>query len=117
MIPGAAEIQDPYVAPDESYLVYLDGNDICISFRRDQAWSPEEKFGPEVNNGNSLSSPHVSSDGKTLYYTSDRIQGFYKRDLTKPALNYAELVRENSGLFNSKGNILMIPVHLPNPSN
>jgi Tol biopolymer transport system component len=116
VIKGANEIQDPFIAPDESYLVYLDGNDICISFREKDGWSAAQKLGPEVNNGNGNSSPHVSADGKTLYYTSERIQGFYKRDLTKPALNYDELVKENNSLFNNKGNILMIPIHLP-PNN
>lgn len=113
LIPGAKEVQDPFIAPDESYVVYMDGNDVCISFNRDGTWTPEEKFGPEVNNGSSNSSPHVSADNKTLYYTSDSIKDFYQRDLTKPALNYDELVKESSGLYNSRGNILMIPIHLP----
>ncbi|WPU92849.1 hypothetical protein SNE25_26345 [Mucilaginibacter sabulilitoris] len=113
MVPGAKEVQDPFIAPDESYLVYLDGNDICISFNRNGQWTPEEKFGPEVNNGNNNSSPHVSADNKTLYYTSDRVKGFYKRDLTKPALNYDQLVQENNSIYNNRGNILMIAIHLP----
>lgn len=112
-IQGANEIQDPFIAPDESYLVYLDGSNICISFREKDGWSAEQQLGPEVNNGNNNSSPHVSADGKTLYYTSDRIQGFYKRDLTKAPVNYEGLVKENGGIFNNKGNILMIPIHLP----
>ncbi|MEO6869763.1 MAG: hypothetical protein ABI168_08970 [Ginsengibacter sp.] len=115
LITGATEIQDPFIAPDESYLIYLDGTDLCISFRQKDGWSSEEKLRPEINNGNNISSTYVASDGKTLYYTSDRIQGFYKRDLTKPALRYDELVKENSGIFNNKGNILMMPVHLPIP--
>ncbi len=99
IIDGAKEIQDPFIAPDESYLIFLDGNDICVSFRQKDGWSAEEKLGPAVNNGNNNSSPYVSADGKTLYYTSDRIQGFYKRDLSKPALEYDALVKENSGIF------------------
>jgi len=61
-------------------------------------------------------SPYVAADGKTLYYTSDRIQGFYKRDLSQPALGYEQLVKENNSLFNNKGSILTIPIHLPTPS-
>ncbi|TSJ44467.1 hypothetical protein FO440_09895 [Mucilaginibacter corticis] len=112
LIPGATEIQDPFIAPDESYLVYLDGNDLCVSFKQNGAWTKEEKLGPEVNNGNNLSSPHVSADGKILYYTSDRIAGFYKRDLNGPALTYDQLLNENNSLYNNRGNILMIPIHL-----
>lgn len=113
IIKGAKEIQDPFIAPDESCLVYLDGNDICISFREGEGWSAEEKLGPEVNNGSNNSSPYISADGKILYYTSDRIDGFHKRDLNKPAIKYDDLVKENSDIFNRKGNIWMIPIHLP----
>ncbi|WP_419699561.1 hypothetical protein [Mucilaginibacter sp. NFX135] len=113
IIPGVSEIQDPFIAPDESYLVFLSGNDIYISFKQNNNWGQAQKLGPAVNNGDGNSSPYVSADGKTLYYSSNRMQGFYKRDLKKPALNYDELIKENNSLFNSQGNILMIPIHLP----
>jgi Tol biopolymer transport system component len=113
IIKGAAEIQDPFIAPDESYIIFLNGNDICISFKKGGEWTEAQPLGPQVNNGDGNSSPCVSPDGKMLYYSSNRIQGFYKRDLKKPALNYDQLVQENNGLFNSNGNILMIPIHLP----
>ena len=113
IVPGASEIQDPFIAPDESYLVFLNGNDIYISFKQNNNWGQAQKLGPAVNNGDGNSSPYVSADGKTLYYSSNRIQGFYKRDPKKPALNYDDLIKENNSLFNSQGNILMIPIHLP----
>lgn len=112
-IPGASEIQDPFIAPDESYIVFLNGNDIYISFKQGNGWAEAQKLDPEVNNGDGNSSPCVSADGKMLYYTSNRIKGFYKRDVKKPALTYDELIKENNSLFNSQGNILMIPIHLP----
>lgn len=112
IIKGAAEIQDPFIAPDESYLVFLNGKDLFISFKNNGEWSEAQNLGPAVNNGDNNSSPHVSGDGKTLYYSSGRVKGLYKRDLSKPALNYDQLVRENSGPFNSDSNILMIPIHL-----
>ncbi|SDT45458.1 WD40-like Beta Propeller Repeat [Mucilaginibacter mallensis] len=113
IIKGAAEIQDPFIAPDESYIIFLNGNDIYISFKKDGEWAEAQSLGPQVNNGDGNSSPCVSPDGRMLYYSSNRVQGFYKRDLSKPALNYDQLVQENNGLFNSNGNILMIPIHLP----
>lgn len=112
-IKGAVEIQDPFIAPDESYIIFLNGNDIFISLKRGGQWTEAQNIGKQVNNGDSNSSPSVSPDGKMLYYSSSRIQGFYKRDMAKPALTYDQLLLENNSLFNSNGNILMIPIHLP----
>ena len=110
---GLTESQDPFIAPDESYVVFLSGNDLYIAYRVAGGWSSPEKLSAAVNNGDGNSSPYVSPDGKTLYYSSNRIQGFYKRDPQHHAVNYDELVKENESLFNSQGNILMIPVHIP----
>lgn len=112
IIKGAAQIQDPFIAPDENYIIFLNGNDLFISFKEDQEWGEAQNLGPIINNGDNNSSPYVSRDGKTLYYSSGRTKGFYERDLNKPALNYDQLVKENSGLFNTDGNILMVPIHL-----
>jgi Tol biopolymer transport system component len=109
---GLAESQDPFIAPDESYIVFLSGNDLYMAGRKDNGWASPEKLCAAVNNGDGNSSPYVSPDGKTLYYSSNRIQGFYKRDPQHHALNYEELVKENESIFNSQGNILMIPIHL-----
>jgi hypothetical protein len=113
LIKGAAEIQDPFIAPDESYVVFLNGATIMISFKKDGQWTEAENIGAQVNDGSGNSSPSVSPDGKWLFYSSDRVQGFYKRDYSKPALNYDQLVQENNSPFNANGNILMIPIHLP----
>jgi hypothetical protein len=48
-----------------------------------------------------------------LYYSSSRIQGFYKRDPKAKPLDYDGLVNEMQSIFNSQPNILMIPVNLP----
>ena len=112
-ISGAESVQDPFVAPDESYLVFLNGMDIYISMRQGDGWAPAQKLCPQVNNGDYNSSPYVSRDGKTLYYSSGRVKGFYQRNYTGAALNYDELEKELNGCFNGSGNILMIPIHLP----
>ncbi|WP_183564859.1 PD40 domain-containing protein [Mucilaginibacter sp. SP1R1] len=112
-IKGVDEIQDPFIAPDERYLVFLSGNDIYISLRQENGWAMAQKLSAQVNNGDSNSSPCISPDGKTLYYSSSRIVGFYKRDRKNHTLNFSELQRENGSLFNGQPNILMIPIHLP----
>jgi len=115
-IDSLAETQDPFIAADERYLVFLSGNDIYIAWRRGNGWSAAEKLGANVNNGDGNSSPYVARDGKTLYYSSNRIKGFYKRDPQHHALNADELIKENESPFNGRGNILMIPIHIPKAS-
>jgi len=111
-VPGVEEVQDPFIATDERYLVFLSGNDLYISFRQGDGWSPAENLGSRVNTGSGNSSPYVSHDGKMLYYTSNRTEGFYKRDKNH-AMSYEELEKEYENMFNGRGNILMIPIHLP----
>ena len=112
-VPGVTEIQDPFIAPDESYLIFLSGTDLYISYFRQSAWSTAERLSAVVNNGDYNSSPAVSPDGKMLYYSSGRIKGFYKRDPQSRALNFDELTKENESIFNSQMNILRVPIHLP----
>jgi hypothetical protein len=113
---GKEDIQDPFTAPDESYVVFLSGNDIYYCPKAGSEWGTAQKLGPEVNNGDSNSSPYVSRDGKMLYYSSGRVKGFYKRDFKGKPLNYDQLEAETQSIFNSDGNILMIPVNIPGNS-
>ena len=66
LINGADEIQDPFIDPRERYVIFLNGNDLFISYRKGGEWTPAQNLGPVVNNGSSLSSPCVSKDGKML---------------------------------------------------
>jgi Tol biopolymer transport system component len=72
---------DPCVAPDDSYLVFCvrdrdDGfgnNDLYVSFRNpDGNWSQSINLGPEVNTSFEELTPHVTPDGKYLFFSSDR---------------------------------------------
>ncbi len=69
----------PFIAPDESYLIW-DGQrdsptrnaDLFISFRQeDGTWGPAIKFGDEINTGASEFAAHVSPDGKYLFFNRD----------------------------------------------
>jgi len=115
MLNGKEEISDPYIAPDESYIIFVSGNDLYISYRHGDSWGAGEKLGPQVNDGSSNYDPIVSPDGKMLYFTSTRIRGFYKRDPTTLPLDYDGLLKEMNGIFNGKGNIFMIAIH-PHPA-
>lgn len=114
-VDSAAYIQDPFVASNGSYLVFACDNELYVSFRRGAGWSPAQKLGPEVNDGDGISSPYVSRDGNRLYYSSNRVRGLYKRD-REHALDYKGLLRELQSPLNGTGNILMIRVHLPSAS-
>jgi Tol biopolymer transport system component len=107
------EVSDPLIAPDERYIIFVSGNDLYISYRQGAAWGPGQKLGPAVNTGESNYDPTVSPDGQTLYFTSSRIRGFYKRDPKNLPLDYDGLLQEMNGIFNGRGNILMVPIHLP----
>ncbi|MDO6435703.1 hypothetical protein Q4E93_34130 [Flavitalea sp. BT771] len=113
MLNGNEEVSDPYLAPDESYIIFVSGNDLYISYRHGDTWGAGEKFGSQINDGSSNYDPTVSPDGKMLYFTSTRIKGYYKRDPKSLPLDYDALSKEMNGIFNGKGNIFMIPIHLP----
>jgi hypothetical protein len=71
---------DPFVAPDESYLIFCSTkpggsgrDDIYISFRgEDGRWGPPVNLGPEINSAGSENRPWVSRDGKYFFFTSTR---------------------------------------------
>ncbi|WP_459209220.1 TolB family protein [Aquimarina rhabdastrellae] len=70
-------IAHPYIAPDESYLMWdverEDGHgqsDIYISFKhKDGSWSTPINMGSLINTELQESSPHVTHDGKYLFFT------------------------------------------------
>ena len=69
-------IAHPYIAPDESYLMWSvereDGHgdsDIYISFRReDDTWLPAINMGSQINTAQNEGSPQVTHDGKYLFF-------------------------------------------------
>jgi glyoxylase-like metal-dependent hydrolase (beta-lactamase superfamily II)/Tol biopolymer transport system component len=71
---------DPFVAPDESCLVFcsmkpggLGEDDLYVSFRRaDGAWGDPVHLGGAINSEKSENRPYISPDGKYLFYTSTR---------------------------------------------
>lgn len=47
-------------------------SDLYISFRQGNQWSRPKNLGPGVNSPWREGTPHLSDDGKTLYFSSDR---------------------------------------------
>ncbi|MEQ9097521.1 MAG: hypothetical protein RIF36_00710 [Imperialibacter sp.] len=71
------DIAHPYIAPDESYLMWdveredgYGGSDIYISFRaKDGSWQPAMNMGNKINTALQESSPSVTYDGKYLFFS------------------------------------------------
>lgn len=71
---------DPFVAPDESYLIFcqdklegLGGLDLYVSFRHaDGSWLEPQNLGPNVNSSAGEARPYVTTDGRYLFFTSNR---------------------------------------------
>jgi len=70
----------PYVAPDESYMIFSSTrpgygiSDLYISFHNeDGSWTAPKNLGPKINSGAKESCPFVSFDGKHLFFMSNRV--------------------------------------------
>ena len=72
---GDTEIFDPFIAPDERYIIFVSNGDLYISYRKGDDWSQGQKLGANVNNGKGNFDPYISPDGKTLYYSQDKAPG------------------------------------------
>ncbi len=78
LLNGNEPAYDPYIAPDERYILFSSDSALYISYPNGQAWSPGEKLGPQVNDASKagmLWGPSVSRDGKTLYYNGGTVDG------------------------------------------
>jgi hypothetical protein len=71
--------QDPFIAPDGSYLIVcltgreesIGGYDLYVSFPgEDGSWSEPVNLGPGVNSAEAEFRPYVTTDGKYLFFTS-----------------------------------------------
>ncbi len=71
---------DPYIAPDESYMVYcsmkpdsLGSDDLYVTFKTENgSWSEPVHMGNEINTNKSENRPYVSPDGKYFFYASTK---------------------------------------------
>lgn len=74
-------VQELFIAPDESYLLFGvrpvtgDRDDIFISFRSGESWTPGREIGPAVNSVAYEGRPSVSPDGRHLYFTRNDKSG------------------------------------------
>jgi Tol biopolymer transport system component len=104
---GSSTDVDPAVAPDESFAVFGSGRapaqsmDLFIVFRKDGAWEQPIHLGTEVNSATSDAEARLSPDGKTLYFSSDRVVPItYPRTLTSARQDLKRMEEWNNGNYN-----------------
>jgi Tol biopolymer transport system component len=72
---GTNDIFDPFIAPDERYIIFASNHNLYISYYYHKEWSAGQKLSEQVNNGKANGGPYVSPDGKMLYYSQDQAPG------------------------------------------
>jgi len=104
---------DPYISPDESFLIFTSYNrpdglgdgDLYISLNRDGHWTAAKNLGRPVNSSALDFCPNMSPDGKYFFFTSER--GFADQQLTKP-LTYEQFLKQIRSPGNGLGDIYRI---------
>lgn len=96
---------DPFVAPDESYLVFQSNRpggygkgDLYVSFRADDgSWTSAKNLGGQINSAEGDGCPVVTPDGKYLFFSS--LRRIHRTNFSETPLAYDEKVN----ILNSPG--------------
>jgi len=110
-----AEEFEPFIAPDQSYLLFMAGGrpdglgglDIYVSYNRDASWTKAVNIGDKINSSGNEYSPKVSPDGRYFFWSSTR--GFGRKPLDK-RLTYEELMDKLRSAGNGLGDIYQIDI-------
>lgn len=95
---------DAFVAPDESFIVFVrvdaeDGfgnSDLYISFRLDaENWSEPVNLGPEINSNQIDGSPWLSPDGQYLVFTTGRQDANLKEEAIQNYQSFKAIVESS----------------------
>jgi hypothetical protein len=112
-----------YVSPDESYMVFVSWHeddtkteagiyspgDLYVSERVNGAWQRGRHLPAPINSAAAERAPMVSTDGRTLYLTSER--GFATAH-PEQATTYDDLERHLHGSRNGLGDIYSVPLSM-----
>ena len=79
-----SDVGDPFIAPDESYLLFrgyfedsYGRGDLYISFNVENEWSDPINLGEPINSSAHEMTPLVSLDGRFFIFSSDRLDQDY----------------------------------------
>ncbi len=76
---GSVTDVDPAVAPDQSFIIFGSGRrartdiDLYVSHRNASGWDDPIYLGEPLNSRTSDAEPRLSPDGRTLFFSSERI--------------------------------------------
>jgi Tol biopolymer transport system component len=112
---SATHDADPYIAPDESYIVFasygrpqsVGDGDLYVSYNRSGSWSAARPLQHDINSKAREYCPIASPDGKWLYFTS------FRAPLDTPPgkpMTYSELAAKLRTPLNGYGNVYRIPI-------
>ena len=103
---------DVYVAPDESYMIFVGrredsygSGDLYISYNETGEWTEPQNLGPEINSPYFDYCPIVSFDGKYFFYTSYRAEKLEPSNTQKSIEEVEEII---GGITNGMGNIYWV---------
>lgn len=102
----------PFIAPDESYIIYeSDSGDLYISFRKsDGTWSEPIDMSEKIQAKRSQDRfPKLSNDGKYLFFVSSRWLGQRYFDTQ---LNLAQVKEKAKNISNGMGNVFWVDAHI-----
>ena len=104
---------EPFIAPDESFLIFMAGGredgrggfDLYLSYNRNGEWTKPVNLGDKINSSGNELSPTISPDGKYFFWTSTR--GFADKPFDR-RLDYRELMSRLRSARNGLGDIYQI---------
>lgn len=104
---------DPYIAPDESYLIICSNRkggygdaDLYISYRKnDGSWTKAKNMGATINTKFTEFCPSVTSDGKFLFFSSNRHNHL---NYSKTVLPYRKKIKILSSFGNGSNDIYWV---------
>lgn len=108
---------DPIIAPDESFIVFVSKDrkgqgksDLFVCFNNSGKWGKPVNLGKNINSWFDEGQPGISSDGKTLYFTSDRVENMFDFKPRKKPITIHKYKKELSTPFNSLPNIWQVDI-------
>jgi hypothetical protein len=85
-LPGFLNGHSPAIAPDESFLIFVQGTprQLYVSFRdKNDSWTKPQSLGSEINMKRMNGYPSVTPDSRYLFYTVDHKLYWVNTDIIK----------------------------------
>ena len=106
---------EPFIAPDESFLIFMAGGrpdglggfDLYISYNRNGRWTKAKNLGAPINSAADELSPRITPDGKYFFWASAR--STIDKPKTK-SWSFAELLNAYHSPGNGLGDIYYMDI-------